>query len=79
MDFHNSVAFNFTGAGFVTEIGDELGTFDKNMEIQGQGNGELRLGFKMNSRLPVINGGKMSRVRFYNINGKKVLQITDKA
>ncbi|MFD2565492.1 G8 domain-containing protein [Aquimarina rubra] len=58
VDFNNNVAFNFTGAGFVTEIGDELGTFNNNMAIQGHGNGELRerrLGFKMNSRLPVIN------------------------
>ncbi|WP_378176766.1 G8 domain-containing protein [Aquimarina sp. SS2-1] len=58
VDFNNNVAFNFTGAGFVTEIGDELGTFDNNIAIQGHGNGELRerrLGFKMNSRLPVIN------------------------
>jgi hypothetical protein len=58
VDFKNNVCFNFTGSGFVTEQGDELGTFDNNMAIQGHGNGELRgrrLGFNTRTRRPSIN------------------------
>jgi Secretion system C-terminal sorting domain/G8 domain len=58
VDFRNNVCFNFTGSGFVTEQGDELGTFDNNIAIQGHGNGELRgrrLGFNTPSRSPSIN------------------------
>jgi len=42
VDFIENVCFNFNGAGFVTENGAELGTFDGNIAIQGYGNGELR-------------------------------------
>jgi hypothetical protein len=58
VDFKNNVCFNFTGSGFVTEQGDELGVFDNNIAIQGHGNGELRgrrLGFNTPSRSPSIN------------------------
>jgi len=33
----NNVVFNATGAGFVTEAGDEIGTFDHNIAIHSQG------------------------------------------
>src|SRR6202035_4990795 len=42
VDFQNNVAYNFTGAGFVTEFGDELGNFTNNIAIRGIGNGEYR-------------------------------------
>lgn len=40
VDFLNNVAYNFVGAGFVTEAGDELGNFSNNIAIRGTGNGE---------------------------------------
>lgn len=42
VDFQNNVAYNFVGAGFVAELGDELGNFDNNIAIRGTGNGEYR-------------------------------------
>jgi G8 domain/Fibronectin type III domain len=42
VDFQNNVAYDFSGAGFVTEAGDELGNFDNNIAIRGTGNGEYR-------------------------------------
>lgn len=42
VDFQNNVAYDFTGAGFVTELGDELGNFDNNIAIRGTGNGQYR-------------------------------------
>lgn len=49
VDFQRNVAYDFRGAGFVTEAGDELGNFFDNVAIRGTGNGEyrpLRLVFK---------------------------------
>lgn len=43
VDFLNDVAYNFAGAGFVTEAGNELGTFDGDVAIRGTGNGEYRV------------------------------------
>ncbi len=42
VDFQRNVAYNFAGAGFVTELGDELGNFYDNVAIRGTGNGEYR-------------------------------------
>lgn len=42
VDFTNDVAYNFAGAGFVTEFGDELGNFTNDVAIRGTGNGEYR-------------------------------------
>lgn len=42
VDFLNNVAYDFVGAGFVTEAGSELGNFDNNIAIRGTGNGEYR-------------------------------------
>ncbi|NJM79555.1 MAG: T9SS type A sorting domain-containing protein [Flavobacterium sp.] len=58
VNFKDNVCYNFTGSGFVTESGDELGTFENNIAIQGHGNGELRarrLGFNTPTRSPSIN------------------------
>lgn len=41
VDFTDNVAFDFDGAGFVAEDGDELGTFSGNIAIGGTGNGEF--------------------------------------
>lgn len=43
VDFQRNVAWSFTGAGFVTEAGDELGNFIDNIAIRGTGNGQYRL------------------------------------
>lgn len=40
VDATNNVVFNAVGAGFVTEAGDELGTFDHNIAIKSLGSGE---------------------------------------
>jgi G8 domain len=40
VDVTNNVVFNAVGAGFVTEAGDELGTFDHNIAIKSLGSGE---------------------------------------
>jgi len=42
VDMSNDVAYNFDGAGFVTEDGNELGTFANDIAIHGNGNGEYR-------------------------------------
>jgi hypothetical protein len=42
VDFQNNVAYDFDGAGFVTEAGDELGNFFGNIAIRGNGNGQYR-------------------------------------
>lgn len=39
VDFQRNVAYDFTGAGFVTEFGDELGNFFDNIAIRGTGDG----------------------------------------
>lgn len=39
VDFQRNVAYDFTGAGFVTEFGDELGNFFDNVAIRGTGDG----------------------------------------
>jgi len=40
--FEQNVCYDFAGAAFVTESGDELGNFDNNIAIKGTGNGEYR-------------------------------------
>lgn len=42
VDFRENVCFDFVGAGFVTESGDELGNFFDNVAILGRGDGEYR-------------------------------------
>ncbi|MEM7586152.1 MAG: G8 domain-containing protein [Acidobacteriota bacterium] len=42
VDFQRNIAYDFAGAGFVTELGDELGNFFDNVAIRGTGNGEYR-------------------------------------
>lgn len=42
VDFQRNVAYDFAGAGFVTESGDELGRFLDNVAIRGTGNGQYR-------------------------------------
>ncbi len=39
VDFQRNVAYDFVGAGFVTESGDELGNFFENIAIRGRGDG----------------------------------------
>jgi hypothetical protein len=40
VNFENNVAYNVTGAAFVTEAGDEIGTFRHNIAIHSDGSGE---------------------------------------
>lgn len=42
VDFQDNVAYDFDGAGFVTEAGDELGNFFRNIAIGGRGNGQYK-------------------------------------
>jgi hypothetical protein len=42
VDFRDDVAVNFTGSGFVTEGGDELGNFINDIAIHGTGDGQYR-------------------------------------
>jgi hypothetical protein len=42
VDFRDDVAVNFTGSGFVTEGGDELGNFINDIAIHGVGDGVYR-------------------------------------
>jgi hypothetical protein len=41
VNFTDNVAFNVVGAGFVTEAGDEIGSFAKNLAIRSTGTGHL--------------------------------------
>jgi len=41
VNFQQNVAYDFFGAGFVTEDGDELGTFTSDIAIKGRGTGEF--------------------------------------
>lgn len=53
VDFRDDVAVNFTGSGFVTEGGDELGNFINDIAIHGTGDGvyrKVRLNFGNLSR-----------------------------
>jgi hypothetical protein len=43
VDFLNDVAYNVAGAGFVTEAGDEIGTFTGDLAIRSIGSGESML------------------------------------
>jgi len=52
VDFWQNVAYDFTGAGFVTEDGDELGSFIDNIAIRGKGDG--------------IFDGRKARINFDN-------------
>jgi hypothetical protein len=38
VDFDSNIAHDFYGAGFITEMGDELGSFTTNIAIRGRGN-----------------------------------------
>jgi Ca2+-binding RTX toxin-like protein len=40
VDFTNNVAYNVTGAGFVTEVGDEIGSFRNNIAINMKASGD---------------------------------------
>ncbi len=42
VDFQRNVCYDFVGAAFVTEAGNELGNFTDNIAIRGTGNGEHR-------------------------------------
>jgi len=44
VDFQNNVAFNVFGSGFVTEAGDEVGSFRRNLAIRSKGSGEDEAG-----------------------------------
>ncbi len=40
VDFDGNVAFNVFGSGFVTEAGDEVGSFRRNLAMRSKGSGE---------------------------------------
>jgi hypothetical protein len=43
VNFEDNVVYDFAGAGFVSEEGDELGAFTRNIAVGGRGNGEFEL------------------------------------
>ena len=51
-DFTSNVAYNVTGAGFVTEVGDEIGSFRDNIAIDMKASGD-----DIESRLPQQDHG----------------------
>lgn len=74
VDFRRNVAYNFDGAGFVTEDGDELGNFINNIAIKGNGNGEYRkdrVNFMNNERPQAIADFAFTGVGFW-FNGPAV-------
>ena len=52
VDFINNVAFNVAGTAFMTEAGDEIGSFDGNVAIRGSGSGD-----DLNSRFDLQDFG----------------------
>ena len=40
VNFTNNVSYNVTGAAFVTEVGDEIGTFRENVAINTKASGD---------------------------------------
>lgn len=67
VDFTNDVAYNFTGAGFVTEGGDELGNFVNDVAIRG--NGQIGTG----------GDGQYRKVRLNFANVKRPQPLSDTA
>jgi hypothetical protein len=59
VDFRNNVAFDFDGAGFAAEDGDEQGTFDGNIAIGGKGNGEFSILRTIFENVPRVDQGDM--------------------
>ncbi len=61
VNFEDNVAYDFTGSGFVTESGDEIGNFTNNIAIGGRGDGkyrDIRLNFNNHERpLPLSDFG----------------------
>lgn len=65
VDFIDNVAYDFVGAGFVTEAGNELGTFQGNIAIRGTGNGEYR-----DNRLVFANANRPQPLSDFAFSGE---------
>lgn len=64
VDFLNDVAYNFAGAGFVTEFGDELGNFTNDVAIRGTGDGEY-----LTNRVVFGNAARPQPLTDFGFNG----------
>lgn len=59
VNFSDNVAFDFKGAGFAAEDGDEQGIYDGNIAIGGRGNGEFSILRTIFENVPRVNQGDM--------------------
>jgi hypothetical protein len=59
VNFKDNVAFDFDGAGFAAEDGDEQGSFDGNIAIGGRGNGEFSILRTIFENFPRTDQGDM--------------------
>jgi hypothetical protein len=64
VDFQRNVAYDFDGAGFVTEDGDELGNFYDNIAIRGRGDGQYR-----KERINFNNAARPQYIADFAFNG----------
>lgn len=59
VNFSDNVAFDFKGAGFAAEDGDEQGIYDGNIAIGGKGNGEFSILRTIFENAPRVDQGDM--------------------
>ncbi|WP_299223600.1 T9SS type A sorting domain-containing protein [uncultured Aquimarina sp.] len=81
VDFIDNVVFNFVGSGFVTESGNELGSYIGNFAIQGHGHGELlrdRIAFNNKKRPLSINDMAYNGEGFW-FQGPAIRVVNNKA
>jgi Ca2+-binding RTX toxin-like protein len=69
VDFVDNVAYNVNGAAFVTEVGDEIGSFRKNLAIGSTGSGEA-----LESRLYIQDFGHQGDGFWFQGSG---ISVTD--
>ena len=69
VDFVDNVAYNVNGAAFVTEVGDEIGSFRRNLAIGSTGSG-----YAMESRLEIQDFGHQGDGFWFQGSG---ISVTD--
>jgi hypothetical protein len=66
VDFIENVAYNFIGAGFVAEGGDELGSYQNNIAIHGSGQIQIDQPPQYRRNIPDTNFYRKQRLNFKN-------------
>jgi hypothetical protein len=74
VNFSNNVAYNFIGAGFVAEGGDELGSYVNNIAIHGTGQILIDQPPNYQSIAPDANKYRKQRMNFMNANRRQPLE-----